>query len=350
MPAKKTSKPKAPKVRRFTQVGINRGIGHPYSTLHSQYTGYHSANIERRVARAVTAEQRTSQFLTHFSSVLKTWYSSLANCSEIEVQIALVNDEYFFISSNKNGTAEYFYDKLASDEALKFGVIPLAQAAISSARKSVANEAFRNERHARKFTSAIGGRREVEAARNIADYAASGRDMCLKIDACADVGAQVGQFLSGALAGKKVMIVTSAYEMHAEQKILLALCKAARQFDGDANIVFAGTFRPCRGCFESLSVVKRFYLPNVQFGSRPGHFWQTTTRAHAEIIKHLVDHGFLTAAHNGLFDKDGCLIGLTETTYRPDLRLRDGTRTADLHFASDSESDASDSESDSESD
>src|SRR3546814_11811471 len=59
---------------------------------------------------------------------------------------------------------------------------------------------------------------------------------------------------------------------HAEQKILIGLCKAVRAGFRplSASILFAGTFRPCRGCWESLNVVQKFCLPHIQFGGQIG--------------------------------------------------------------------------------
>ena len=133
--------------------------------------------------------------------------------------------------------------------------------------------------------------------------------------------------------------------MHAEQKILLGLCKAAHQVDRSSNVIVAGTFRPCRGCFESLSVVQR---NNLQFGSRPGHYWRTNNKAHAEILEALQDGGYISPQQFQMdFDGNGLLVGLTDTSHRPSLRMRgDDDDVNALHFASDSESDDSSSEED----
>src|SRR5690606_25144321 len=115
--------------------------------------------------------------------------------------------------------------------------------------------------------------------------------------------------------------------------------KAVKSIDRTKPIVFAGTFRPCRGCFESLSVVQKYAFENLQFGVRPGHFWQTTTKEHLTIITLLRDAGLISAKQlEEDFDEHRRLKGLTDTSYRPMLRLRDKSEKESLHYATDSES------------
>jgi hypothetical protein len=317
---------------------------HRYAHLHSQYTGYHSAVVLQVAKKAIS--NRKSQFITHLASALKAWFGSLGQGSEIEMQLAIYDNRCLLIASNDNATAERIYDEVVAEAAsdfLKF-LKNVARAAATRAVKSTADESFRNERHARKLVKELTGTRDVGLPL-IDDLKAEGEEICASFDVIDDMD-EFTQFLNGDPDARFVAILTSSTEMHAEQKILLGLCLSARQVNRSSNVIVAGTFRPCRGCFESLSVVQRYCFNNLQFGSRPGHYWRTTNKAHVEILKSLLDGGYISPQQSQTdFDGNGLLIGLTDTSHRPSLRMRnDADDVEALHWASDSDSDDESSE------
>jgi hypothetical protein len=336
---KGTGNKKVVKPKRFTQAAINRGFKHSHAQLHSQYTGYHSRVILQMAKRKVT--DRKSQFLTHLATALKAWYAQVSQTSEIEIQIAIYNDEYILIASNKNETATLLYEEFVKAAAKNFlkELKTVARTAVSRAISSKATEARRVERHATKLQLELKGERVV-GFEVLSDLEHEGRSFCTTFDVSEDIGGTFASFLNGQVAGKQVAVLTStAIEMHAEQKILLALCKAAKQLDTSSEVVVAGTFRPCRGCYESLNVVQKYCFQNLQFGVRPGHFWRTTTRAHVEILNKLLEDGYINPYQRANdFDRNGRLIGLTNTSHRPVIRNRDDEEVDDLHYGSDSES------------
>ena len=344
------------KPRRVTKASVNRGFRHDYDTLNSQYTGFHSAVVERSAPRSYDSE-RDVQFLTHLATTVKEWYKSLPKCSEIEVQIALVNRSYFFISSNKNGTAEDLWDELLTFSAQKFGArqakgsktpanisdgfVGMSRTVTDRMARSDAQDAERHRRHAAKLAAALEGNRTYDLP---TIHKQEGEAACLKINASEDVGETVRKFVTGQLGTKQFAIVTADTAMHAEQKILMALCKGCMDMGKQLDVIFAGTFRPCRGCYESLNMVQRYMLPNLHFGSRPGHFWQSTTCSHL-MIRDLLDKAGRITPHQKAndFDKDGLLKGLTDTSYRPNLRTSDDDEYFEgLHYATDSDSDDDD--------
>jgi hypothetical protein len=327
-----------PKARRFTQAGITKSMKHRYAHLHSQYTGYHSAVVLQVAKKAIS--DRKSQFITHLASALKVWFSSLPKCSEIEIQLAIYDNRCLLIASNDNATAERIYKEVVAEAAKDFLVFlkGVAETAATRALKSKADESFRHERHARKLVREMTGARKVGLP-FIDDLEAEGKDICVSFDVSGDIG-DFTNFLNGDPDGRFVALLTSSTDMHAEQKILLGLCKAAQQLNRASNVIVAGTFRPCRGCFESLSVVQRYCFNNLQFGSRPGHYWRTTNQAHVEILKSLQNGGYISPQQAQTdFDENGLLRGLTDTSHRPSLRMRDDTEVDALHYATDSDSD-----------
>jgi hypothetical protein len=334
----KQLKKAAPK-KRLTQKGHYRGMKHQYDHLHSQYTGFHSKVVIQSAARTMIAE-RKSQFMTHLATALKAWYKNVSNGSEIEIQIAVFNDNRMLIASNKNETAEYLYAEAVKSSAGTF-LEYLKQAATLAARaalNSKATESARVERHSAKAIKEIVGKRDVGLP-NLHELEEEGKKICVKFDASDDIGTTFATFLNGTMADKHVAILTSGSTMHAEQKMLLALCKASNALTRSESIIVAGTFRPCRGCYESLSVVQRYCFQNLQFGVRPGHYWDTTTRTHVEIVNLLRARNLISDSQwQSEFDNNGLLIGLTNTSHRPVLRVRGGGDQEDLHYASESDS------------
>lgn len=332
---------KVAKKKRLTQAGHSRGMKHQYDSLHSQYTGYHSKMVVLSVARSMIAE-RKSQFLTHLATALKAWYKNVSDGSEIEIQIAIFNDNRMLIASNKNETAEYLYTEVVKSSAGKFlqYLKTVATVATKAALKSTATESLRVERHSAKAIKEITGSRKVGLP-HLHELEEEGSKICVKFDASADIGTTFASFLNGTMPDKHVAILTSETPMHAEQKMLLALCKASGALTRTESVIVAGTFRPCRGCYESLSVVKRYGFQNLQFGVRPGHYWGTTGRAHVEIVNLMRAKGLISDSQwQSDFDDNGLLIGLTNTSHRPELRMRGGGNQEDLHYGSDSDSDA----------
>lgn len=334
------------RIRRLTQAAYNRATRNEYDVLHSQYTGYHSRLVEMVVPKVIF--DRKSQFLTHLATGLKAWYSIASSGSEIEIQIALYNESCVIISSNKNETAQFMYDEFVKEKALDFlkNLHGVALMAAEKAAKSRAVESFRIERQTRKLASELMRDRETGLPL-LEELKREGKNICVQFDASGDIGEAFADFLnrSNGMENKYIaMITASGAEAHAEQKILFAMCKAAKHVpDKTVSVVFCGTFRPCRGCYESLSVVRKYLFGNIQFGVRPGHFWGTTAKSHIEIIRRLMDDNVISQSQFQTdFDEDGRLRGLTDVTHRPSLRTRDEDEVEGLHFATDSESDYSD--------
>jgi hypothetical protein len=259
----------------------------------------------------------------------------------------------FIIGCNKNKSVESIYSNFIKDESIKFSekLIALAKGTAKAASSSRAMEAFRVKRHATKLTRELEGARGEIPGLDLSIFQDEGEELCVKFDVAKDMGDELAEFLKGTgeMSEKKVALIcgTGMNMWHAEQKILIGLCKAVKAgFDPKyAEIIFAGTFRPCRGCWESLNVVQKFCYPHLQFGARPGHFWQTTTKAHTSIINILRESGHITAEDlKNSFKSDGSLAGLRGTaTHRMYLRTKKGEKGQQaLHFNSDSESDTDD--------
>lgn len=116
MPSKKprANKLTAAAAKVLVQNRINSGMKALLPNLHGQYTGYHRSKIYKRGATKYRgAKGRQTQFNMHLSTILKHWYSSFSGQSEIEIQVAHVNDRYF-IASNRNDTVDKIHQKLIS--------------------------------------------------------------------------------------------------------------------------------------------------------------------------------------------------------------------------------------------
>lgn len=336
----KRGKPEPDLPKGIVKKHFDQGMRNAYDTLHSQYTGFHSRQVELVAKKKVT--DRRTQFLTHLATSMKAWYAEVCHSSEVEIQIATFGDDCMLIASNDDATAKQAYKRFVANEAGSFiGTLQgMGAAAVKRASRSVANDAFRTARHGGKLAKELGGEREG-AMPKLLELEAEGAAVCIELDVSTATGEEIANFLKGKVDGKFVALVTaSATDMHAEQKILLGLSKAAPYVERTTAVTCAGTFRPCRGCFESLSVVRRYGFQNLQFGVRPGHHWKTTTDAHAEILKTLIAGGFVSPAQRrDDFDANGLLIGLSKTSHRPKLRLRSRAEVDELHYATDSDSD-----------
>lgn len=206
--------------------------------------------------------------------------------------------------------------------------------------KGSADAAFRRKRHALKMHEAIKGKRTYVG---LNAFKAEGADVTLKLDIHDATPSQLRAFIDGTTRHQICLLESKSYDMHAEQKIMIALCRAYGKTPSQDVVSFAGTFRPCRGCYESLKLLQLFLLPNVRYGHHPGHFWQTTTRAHCEIYKILCDNVLISYSdRTTLFDKDGILERTrNRRSYQPILRLDNKGATGEaLHYASDSDGDA----------
>jgi hypothetical protein len=312
--------------------------------------------VEQVAKKTVLERDRPSQFITHLNSTLKEWFRSLEEGSKTEIQAAIYDSRCLLIASNKDATVERIYGevvKKAVDTFLK----DAASTAAERARKSNAKAAFRTERHALKLGQELTGKRPVGLPL-IDKLKAEGGEICASFDVTRGFDHHIDDFakiLNGRDDRRSVVFLTSSgKEMHAEQKILLGLSKAAAprkvddpssEIDRSSDVTVAGTFRPCRGCFESLSVVQHCCFNNLQFGSRPGHYWRTTEKGHVEILESLKAGGYLTEQQfQEDFDKNGLLIGLTNTTNRPSLLQPDGSEIKAFNYATDSDSDYEPSE------
>jgi hypothetical protein len=332
----------------LTQKRLKTKFQKKYSTLHGQYTGYTSKNVIRRPPRKITLRERRAQFLTHMATVLKGYYDSLPKRSEVEIQIALIDGGLFIISSNKDATAEYFYDSLVDKgvKRIRLMMTLYADELLKATRKSTASDRIRKQRHLMKFKSELSGSRRSLMDRRLRNEVAAlymtGRNACIHLDALNASKSDIVQFCTGALTGKKIALVTSSGKnWHAEQKILYMLVRA--QNLSNLSITFSGTFRPCRGCFETLSLVKKYYMRNLRFNEHPGHFWNTTNQCHTAIFKLLVEQGKISSEElDEDFDERTLLDPFETTTYRPDLRSIGDDLLEELHYASDSDSEYED--------
>lgn len=340
-PKKKGTPPKETPAQAF-----NRGMRNKYDTLHTQYSGFHSKEIEKVLAKAFTDDERKSQFLTHLATVLKKWYQETHEKPEIELQIAICNSKCFIISSNANETANNMYNLWVAKAATTFhaNLEKAAVTAVGQATKSKAVESQRIRRHSMKLAKELAGERGMGGPL-IEELKAEGKTICVRFDANdPSVGDSFTKFLKQTedMAGKFVaVVIDSGGIAHAEQKILAALMRAAGHDHSVRTlpVVVAGTFRPCRGCFESLSIVQKYCFENLRFGSRPGHFWMTTATEHMKIFELLKTGGFLTPEQiKSDFDEDGLLIGLTDTSHRPELRLKD-KKEVSIHYTTESDTD-----------
>lgn len=277
---------------RITKTAVKRGMKSSHKNKGSvTHEGFHSKIVVQN-ARKYLDNERTSQFLRH----LATAFKEMATKSEIEVQIALVADNYFMISSNKTETATEIYNNLVTkyaDKTVEDQLKTLAKTVYDNRttgknKDSTARDTYRLERHSDKLSKELIGTRTKPQA--VDKLKKKGADICIELDVETDCKQAVVDFCSGK-NGKYVAIVKGRDTAHAEQKILLALCKAIPDLDIKTSVVVAGTFRPCRGCFESLCIVKQYYLSNLQFGDRPGHYWYTTNDEHLQIFHILMNKG-----------------------------------------------------------
>lgn len=102
------------------------------------------------------------------------------------------------------------------------------------------------------------------------------QDGILAAQTATEAAATIG---GGHMDGKIVFIHSGFEELHAEQKLVLALLQAG--WTGAAAIV--GKKRPCTSCFLSLSIAKHKKLPQLSFQTKPGGYWATANAGLTKI-------------------------------------------------------------------
>ena len=268
------------------------------------FSGTQGPNLILSTPRSYANEERVKQFLQHFAGVLKTYYNAQKGHSEVEVQIASINDERLLISANDDGTTQFFMNQITAEakaqeaastesEGLKDYLEQIATEALTTSVTSKRFISTHFERHTSKFIQVLKKNRtfaKLEDISNLLDAAAL--DCCIQIDALQGNATEIRRFLSGEIPGKSIALISAkGKKWHAEQKILYALVRSEVT---DAVVQISGTFRPCAGCYQSLKLVKDRFSPNLIFGERPGHFWNTTSDCFHAIVRLLVATGHLT--------------------------------------------------------
>ncbi|MGC4947937.1 DUF4157 domain-containing protein [Streptomyces sp. DT224] len=102
------------------------------------------------------------------------------------------------------------------------------------------------------------------------------QDGVLAAQTATEAAATIG---AGHMDGKIVFIRSGFEELHAEQKLVLALLQSGST--GAAMI--AGKKRPCTSCFLSLSIAKDKKLPQLTFQTKPGGYWATANAGLTKI-------------------------------------------------------------------
>ncbi|TRV73799.1 DUF4157 domain-containing protein [Streptomyces sp. 130] len=101
-------------------------------------------------------------------------------------------------------------------------------------------------------------------------------DGVLEDQTAAEAAATIG---AGQMDGKIVFIRSGFEELHAEQKLVLALLQSG----STGAAIIAGKKRPCTSCFLSLSIAKEKKLPQLSFQTKPGGYWATANAGLTKI-------------------------------------------------------------------
>ncbi|WP_239081987.1 DUF4157 domain-containing protein [Streptomyces sp. SID9727] len=126
----------------------------------------------------------------------------------------------------------------------------------------------RAQRSADYMTNLGEGNGKEGAVNTFMTTAMAVQDGVLAAQTATEAAATIG---GGHMDGKIVFIHSGFEELHAEQKLVLALLQSGST--GAATIV--GKKRPCTSCFLSLSIAKHKKLPQLTFQTKPGGYWTT---------------------------------------------------------------------------
>ncbi len=277
---------------------------------------------------------RSMQYVRHLASVLKYYFNSVYDQNEIEVQIAYapIHGGLWMISANDDDTTETFKEALICQSKEHFIKLykKYAQTVTERNKSSKAKITGRVLRHALKFLRPISEQSfaeqktaDAKAARlmTLSLDAAIGSSY-VSIDACVK-SSQLTNFFNGT-SGKRIAFIQSTIEGHAEQKILLALCKSG--VDDNTVVIVQGTFRPCAGCVVSLNIVKQYYLTKLKFNLKAGHYWTTTNKLHMKIINELYESGKIKKADLDVLEANAGYMGPTNPeTWHSNITLMDGS-------------------------
>lgn len=286
--------------KKLTQVKFKPGIGKAYPIKgENNYVGCLSRTVMPVKSRSYAGD-RPTQKLIHAAAVLK---KSLAK--GIETQLALVGG-HVLVAFNDDDLAEEQREYLGGAHDVRAAMTALAGQVAGQKYKGRAEEKDLWTRHVNKFRT-----------RNPLDDiwpSSAGSDCVRSLDADADNVGSALQSLLGLAEGQVIFIkMPKDTKAHAEQKILIALCKAVLSgFVPDA-IVIAGTFRPCRVCFESLTLAATYCLPDLQHGANAGRLWKSNAAAHVKLFNILA--GRIGADLEELLQNSGVQDSSVTTTH-----------------------------------
>jgi hypothetical protein len=236
-----------------TNSAMNSAGGGMTST--NSFTGAWGPNVMQSGSRVMKPDERA---LRHIARQFYSAATKVLENKEQETQVLYV-DGGIIVACNQDATINSLYDYLTSKTLYE-----------------VMTELYANDKRAQRSSQYMGGIAEGERldgeVNNIMAHAMAvvGGDVVEK----RDMSGAVGLVSGGGMDGKIILLESGTGDIHAEQKLVLALIKA--NWSGKAEIV--GKKRPCATCFVTLSLARDKKLKELAFQDHSGGYWKSANR------------------------------------------------------------------------
>jgi hypothetical protein len=274
---KKPATMRARRIKGFSKVGIDRTFKKTTVATSVTFKGRWTEKVTLSGARSFYG-RRDAQVLRHLSAQL-FWYvrNKLGQGGEQEVQAMAVNNRILIAANNDS-----------SVEAL---AVDLAKGGKGHLRKLLSQQQENDERsrgNAKKLSKLFEGKRKFPGFEGVESLIAiAANDAFGKVDV-SDQSGCTEAILSPTHSQKLILIVGSG-DLHAEQKLVLALYQAKR-----AGATIYGKKRPCATCAATLRFANDKLKLNITHNLHHGGYWGTANEGLLRLVRLAVDRNAIS--------------------------------------------------------
>lgn len=237
------------------------------------FTGRWTKKLKHRGPRSMKLE-KDPQLLRHLSTAFFSFFrNKLDQGSEQEVECMLVNNR-IFVSANLNKTLVEFKKHLAGSSARS------EETLISILTSSHDSKNIRTNAVTRKLAGVIQGTRSVGGSAVLKILAETFLSSIFSNKDCF-VDYSGPEMVTSNTYKNKVIYLTGFGDLHAEQKLILALAGAGHK--GPA--IIRGKKRPCSSCYLMLKFANEVVGLNIDYNVRPGGYWGNANEGVHKLAK-----------------------------------------------------------------
>jgi hypothetical protein len=267
-----TVKVRSRRIKGFSKVNIDRSFKGATLATSVTFKGRWTARVTLSGARSF-AFRRDAQVLRQLSAQL-FWYvrNQLGQTSEQEVQAMAVNNR-ILIAANEDSSVK----ALAEDLAKK------SKGHLRKLLSQAQEDDVRSRGNAKKLSKLFDGTRKfpgVEAVESLIAIATN--DAFVIVDVADESGCM--EAISSPSHSQKLVLVVGSGDLHAEQKLVLALYQAKR-----TGATIYGKKRPCATCAATLRFANDKLKRNITHNLHHGGYWGTANEGLHRLVGLAVD-------------------------------------------------------------